>query len=229
MSYFNGPLNSEDFEDGYSEERPPSKLSFTTKIAIMLVVILGLGTTLAANISLNGGSRKEFGQGIYQIKACDQWVGIGLTSGSGSENLYVKNLKLYGFDPRLCLSREFVIKLFPSGSTTPLPLYVDETTTGSSLGDTTTALKLIDTSTAYSSSFPTFGIFTDPYHAWSAKAVTLVNALGTNVGYYSKWMNIRYATDSIYTVTFIYPAALVAQVASVTIESAKYSQLDSHA
>ena len=44
---------------------------------------------------------KEFGQGIFQIKACDQWVGIGLTAGSGVENPYVKNLKMYGFDPTL--------------------------------------------------------------------------------------------------------------------------------
>jgi hypothetical protein len=34
----------------------------------------GLGTTLAANINLNGGSVVEFGQGVVQTAACDHEV-----------------------------------------------------------------------------------------------------------------------------------------------------------
>lgn len=222
MSYFSGPTSPDDFEDGYSADssrRPRGKLA----IALLLIVAAGLSSTFAANISLNGGQRKEFGQGIYQIKACDQWVGVGLTAGTGTQNDYVKNVKLYGFDPQLCLGRVFRIKLFPAGSTTALPLYVDETATGLSTGDTTTVLSLVDTSTAYSSNYPTYPSM-NAYDSWSADAVTLLNALGTNIKYNSKWLNISYTKDTgVYTIILKYPAAIVAQVGSVTIESAKYN------
>lgn len=222
LSYFSNPSSPEDYEDGYSEEgvrRPRRKIA----IAILLITTAALGSTFAANISLNGGQRKEFGQGIFQIKACDQWVGIGLTAGSGLQADYVKNVKLYGFDPQLCLGRVFKIKLFPTGSTTALPLYVDETTTGLSTGDTTTTLTLLDTSTAYSPSYPVYPNM-NAYQSWSADAVTLINALGTNIKYNSKWLNISYTKETaVYTIILKYPAALVGQVASVTIESAKYN------
>ena len=221
MSYFSGPTSPNDYEDGYSEEssrRPQGKLA----VAILLIVTAALGSTFAANISL-GGQRKEFGQGIYQIKACDQWVGIGLTAGTGTENDYVKNVKLYGFDPQLCLGRVFRIKLFPTGSTTPLPLYVDETSTGLSTGDTTTVLTLLDTSTAYSPLYPKYESMT-AYDSWSADAVTLINALGTNIKYNSKWLNISYTKETgVYTIILKKPAARVVDVGSVTIESAKYN------
>lgn len=221
MSYFSGPVDPEDFEDGYAEEAPVRRLSAKAKIALMIVVVTLLGSTFAANISLSGG-RKEFGQGIYQIKACDQWVGIGLTAGANSENIYVKNLKLYGFDPRLCVGREFKIKLFQTGSTTPLPLYVDDTSTGLAAGDTTSALTLMDTSTAYSGSYS--GPGGTGYNGWAADAVTIINALGANIGWYNSRIYINYVSSTgVYVVVFAKPAALVANVTSVTIESAKYS------
>jgi hypothetical protein len=223
MTYFNGPIDPDDYHDEYAEDGVARKSS-RVKFALLLAIVSLIGTTVAANISLNGGqARKEFGQGIYQIKACDQWVGINATAGAGSENSYVKNLKLYGFDPRLCIGRTFKIKLFPTGSTTPLPLYVDETSTVGVSGDTTTVLTLMDTSTAYSSSYRTYPSM-DAYQSWSADAVTLVNRLGSNVGWKSNWLSIVYTKGTgVYTIIFKYPAALVAQVASVTIESACYS------
>jgi hypothetical protein len=223
MTYFNGPLDPNDYEDEYSEESTTRSKSARIKIALLLAFVSIIGTTFAANISLNGGQRKEFGQGIYQIKACDQWVGIGATAGAGAENIYVKNLKLYGFDPRLCIGRIFRIKLFPSGSTTALPLYVDETSTAGVSGDTTSVLSLMDTSTAFTGTYPTYPLM-DAYQSWSADAVTMVNRLGTNVGWKSNWLSIVYTKETgVYTIVFKYPAALVAQVSSVTIESSCYS------
>jgi hypothetical protein len=35
------------------------------------------GLTLAASFTINSG-KVEFGQGIYKIQSCDQWVGINL-------------------------------------------------------------------------------------------------------------------------------------------------------
>lgn len=221
MSYFNGATDPDDFDEEFSQQMP-RKVRARINLAIFLIFTTLLGATFAANISL-GGQRKEFGQGIYQIKACDQWVGIGLTAGSGTQNNYVKNVILYGFDPRLCVGRIFKIKLFPTGSTTPLPLYVDAAADGSAAGETTTILTLMDTSTAYTPTYRTYPDY-DAYQSWSIDAVTLVNALGVNVGRTSKWFGITYTIETgVYTIIFQKPAALVAQVASVTIESAKYN------
>jgi hypothetical protein len=217
MSYFTNAPDADDFDDDFSGESAPRTSRAKLNIGIFLLICGLAGTTLAANISLAPGGRKEFGQGIYQIKACDQWVGIGLTSGSGAQNNYVANLKLYGFDPRLCIGRIFRIKLFPTGSTTPLDLYLGAGATAGST-ETSTVLTLMDTSTAYASS----GYST--YNSWAADAVTLVDKYGRNIGWADSYELIRYTSSTaVYTIVFTYPAALVSSVASVTIESAKYS------
>ncbi len=218
MSYFSGNVDPDDFEDGYSEVTP-RKSRLKINLAIFMVVLAALSTTYAANISLNGGQRKEFGQGIYQIKACDQWVGIGLQSAASPNNAYVGTIKLYGFDPRLCVGRIFRIKLFKTGSATPLDLYLGP---GSSSGtDTHTTLSLMDTSTAFASSGYTGG---SAYDNWSADAVTIVDKWGRNIGYADNYTFIDYyPTTGVYVILLTYPKALVADVTSVTIESAKYN------
>lgn len=221
MNYLQGVDDS--FEDEVFEKTSSRSRRARLNLGIFVLILGFLGTSLAANISLNNGNRKEFGQGIFQIKACDQWVGVGLTAGSGAENPYVKNLKLYGFDPRLCLGRIFRIKLFPTGSTTPLNLYIDQ---GASAGTTETAtqLTLVDTSTAFTTNYLGASTSSQAYDWWAADAVTLVNRQGLNVGYYSDYLFIDYTTSTgVYTIIFNQPRALVASVASVTIESAKYS------
>lgn len=220
MDYLKGVDDS--YDEGEIFDGPSRKTKLQRNLGIFALVLGLLGTTLAANITLNGGQRKEFGQGIFQIKACDQWVGIGLTSGADSQNGYVKNLKLYGFDPRLCLNRIFRIKLFASGSATPLNLYLDDSSTAGST-DTATSLALLDTSTAYSSSYPMYpGL--SAYESWASDAVTLNNKWGANVGWGNSRLNIIYTeTSGVYTIVFTTPLALVAQVTSVTIESARYS------
>lgn len=220
MYRLNGTTDPDDYGDDFVDSTP-RKSRLKINVAIFLIFTAALSTTLAANISLNGGQRKEFGQGIFQIKACDQWVGIGLTAGSGLENPYVKNLKMYGFDPRLCVGRIFRIKLFPAGSTTALNLYIDSGASANTT-ETSTMLTLMDTSTAYSSSYN--GPGGSGYVGWAADAVTIVNKQGVNVGWYSDYLYIDYTEGTgVYTVVFNQPRALVSQVASVTIESAKYS------
>lgn len=219
MNHLNG------IDDSYGDdeifEGPSRTRRLQRNLGIFSVILGLLGTTLAANISLSGG-RKEFGQGIFQIKACDQWVGIGLTAGSGSQNTYVKNLKLYGFDPRLCLGRIFRVQLFATGSTTPLNLYLDESSTAG-LTDTATSLALLDTTTAFSSSYPVYQGYT-PYESWASDAVTLNNKWGRSIGWGNSYLAIDYTQNSgVYTIVFTTPLAVVSQVTSVTIESAKYS------
>lgn len=211
-------------DDPYSEDDFPNPNNSKRSRLIVGIFILmaGLvGSTFAANISLSGNTRKEFGQGIFQVKACDQWVGVGMVSGENTENDKVKSMKLYGFDPRLCLGRVFHFKLFTAGSLTPLKLYVDDSATAPSGVDSATVLGLIDTSTAYTSNY--VGPAGSGYDAWAAAAVKIKTLQGFDV-YKNTRIGIRYdKTLGIYTVTFTTPLALVAAVNGVTIESACYS------
>ena len=218
MSYFSGSADPEDFEDGVSEERPMRRMRAQRNFVIFAVVLGVLGSSFAANISLSGG-RKEFGQGIYQIKACDQWVGIGLTVGANTQSNYVKTVRLYGLDPRLCKGNIFRIKLFPTGSTTPLNMYKGAGAT-SALSDSVTATTLVTriTNTAYTGSTQT------AYQTWAYDAVTLIDPQGRDISYGDDYETIDYAINTgVYTIYLTYPMALAAQVGSVTIESAKYS------
>lgn len=220
MSYFNGPANPEDFEDGYSEGQPASRSKRAKLNAGIFLLVAGLlGTTLAANISLNGGNRKEFGQGIFQIKACDQWVGVGMTSGQGAQNTYVANVDLYGLDPRLCKGTIFRIKFFPTGSTTPLPMYLGAgTTTAATDSVTATTLVTRITNVAYTGSNMT------QYNAWAYDAVSLIDPQGRDIGFADNYELIDYTPSTgVYSIVFTYPRAVAAQVTSVTIETAKYS------
>ncbi len=220
MSYFNGPANPEDFEDGYSEA-PKANRSKRARLnaGIFLLVAGVLSTTLAANISLNSGPKREFGQGIFQIKACDQWVGVGLTTGQGAQNAYVYNVRLIGLDPRLCKGTIFRIKFFPTGSTTAMPMYLGAGTT-TATNDSVTATTLVTriTNTAYT------GTNSTQYHAWAYDAVTLIDPQGRDIGYADNYEFIDYnSNNGVYSIIFTYPRAVAAQVASITIETAKYS------
>jgi hypothetical protein len=220
MSYFNGPANPEDFEDGFSEDQPVSRQKRAKlNIGVFLLVAGLLGTTLAANISLNGGRKGEFGQGIFQIKACDQWVGVGMTSGQGAQNTYVANVDLYGLDPRLCKGTIFRIKFFPSGSTTPLPMYLGAgTTTAATDSVTATTLVTKITTTPYTGSTLT------QYNTWAYDAVSLIDPQGRDIGFADNYELIDYTPSTgVYSIVFTYPRAVAAQVTSVTIETAKYS------
>lgn len=220
MTYFNSPASSEDFEDGYSEDAPIArKKRAKINIGIFLVIAGLLGTTLAANISLSGGGKKEFGQGIFQIKACDQWVGVGLTTGQGAQNTYVANVDLYGLDPRACKNTIFRIKFFPTGSTTAMNMYLGAGPT-SATGDSVTATSLVTriTNTAYTGSTQT------QYNDWALNAVTLIDPQGRDIGYADLYELIDYTPSTgVYTIVFTYPRAVATSVASVTIETAKYS------
>jgi len=220
MSYFNGPADPDDFEDGFTEEQGPSR-SKRAKVNLgIFIAVLGiLGSTVAANISLNSGAKREFGQGIFQIKACDQWVGIGLTSGQGAQNTYVANVKLYGLDPRACKGTIFRIKFFPTGSTTPMNMYLGAgSTTAATDSVTATTLVTKITNVAYT------GTNSTQYQAWAYDAVSLIDPQGRDIGFADNYELIDYfPSTGVYSIIFTYPRAVAAQVASVTIETAKYS------
>jgi len=207
----------EDFPDEVEE-----KSTFSRRIIGILLISLGLvGTTVAANISLSNG-RIEMGQGVYRIKACDQWVGIGLYPTATSGGLsYVQTVELIGLDPRMCKNVIFRIKMFKNTDlNTALPLFYGTTGTDTVTANATfgnvTQLSIYDTATV---SFPT-----TTYDNYARRALTLVNQADVNVGYNDGYHSISYvAATGVYRVFLNQPRALMADVDKITIESASLS------
>lgn len=73
----------------------------------MLGVIPVIGSTLAASISLNGGSDIEFGQGTQAVVACDQAVTVGLVSAFATSVFELDGIRLSNFDTTACASKSF--------------------------------------------------------------------------------------------------------------------------
>lgn len=91
-----------------------------------VAAIAVLGSTLAANISLNSGGTLEFGQGVSQTTACDN-TGINVTptadfsnsAGAGSFNF--KTVALSGIDST-CNGKTFTINAYGDSSSTALQI-----------------------------------------------------------------------------------------------------------
>jgi hypothetical protein len=215
MSYFNGAIDPDDLDGEYIEDRPSRSSKAKLNAGIFILICGVVASTFAANISL-GGSRKEFGQGIFQIKACDQWVGIGLTTGQGSQNSYVANVRVIGLNPRACRNTLLRIKFFTQNATLPTNMYYGAGNTPA-LSDSVTATSLVlrVTNTAYSGS---------NYAAWANDAVTLIDPQGRDAGYADDYEIIEYVPETgVYSVILTYPTAVATDVKNITIETAKYS------
>ena len=170
----------------------------------IIAALFTVSTTFAVNISINGNNRVEYGQGIYQIKACDQYVALEFISTSAYPNGYsrVGGIIFKGLDVQKCKGTAMRLRLYQSGSNTPLNLY-----TNSAKTETGTAVIMIISKTA---SGPTF-----------ADDVTLVNNKGVNISYGDSMQAIDYDPNSgNFTVTYAFPLAEMRYVNSVTLESA---------
>lgn len=215
MSYFNGATNPDDFDEGFQEQSRHRGKRAKVNVGIFLLICGVVASTFAANISL-GGSRKEFGQGIFQIKACDQWVGIALTSGQAQQNTYVANVRVIGLNPRACRNTVLRIKFFTSASQSATNMYYGAGTTPA-LSDSVTATSLVLRVT--DSAYPGSG-----YAAWANNAVTIIDPLGRDAGYADDYELIEYVPETgVYSVILTYPLAVAADVKNITIETAKYS------
>ena len=101
----------------------------------LLVAVLGIGTTFAANIVLNGGSSTESGQGVQSIVFCGgSSQTITATPFSAYKNKYnstgfnLTSIKVTGI-PKACDNTDFIISVYPtaawgdySSSTDPLSI-----------------------------------------------------------------------------------------------------------
>jgi hypothetical protein len=84
-----------------------------------LVAVFSLGSTLAANITLNNSGAVEFGQGVAQAVACDS-DGITLTPSSNYWNagsIYrISSLVLSGLNLETCAGKTLTIKMYTNDS-----------------------------------------------------------------------------------------------------------------
>lgn len=94
-----------------------------------VILIASLGTVLAANIVIgNANQPREFGQGVYQIKACDSWIQLNLVSGAtgqfGAPSGFsaLTGISIQGLDASQCISTQFVIRAV-DGAANILPIY----------------------------------------------------------------------------------------------------------
>ena len=128
----------------------------TTKIWLgvgLLVAVLGIGSTLAANISLNGNQPTEFGQGVQSTTYCGG-NSVTLTAtpyatyNNSSSSFSTTSFKISGI-PVACSGTDFNISFYDSSTASP------QTMASGSNSLTTATVAWFDTSTAsptYSSS-----------------------------------------------------------------------------
>jgi len=92
----------------------------------LLAGAITLGSTLAANINLNGGGNVEFGQGVAQTMACDDSVILTPQSTfvNGEENpeFLFTSFSVTDISSN-CSGKTFTIKAYKNGQTAPLDLY----------------------------------------------------------------------------------------------------------
>ena len=120
------------FEDGKKSKKYPSKTSQQKRFKAILglgavALSIGLGSTLASNISLNSGVPVEFGQGVATTMACDNSVFITPNSE------YINDANYPGFKftsftvsgiGNECIDKVFTIKAYKNGQSDPLNLYM---------------------------------------------------------------------------------------------------------
>ena len=200
------------------EERTPRR---HRKLFILIIIgLLGISTTIAANITINNGKKAEFGQGLYQVKACDQFVSVYLdntdttynetgTAGSGFSN--ISAIRVYGLDTVKCAGTTIRIKLYKANQAAPLQIYTNAEPGGYECPDTTNCgyaqLVLV--------------VAANATQANAKNNVTLLSYSGANVGKFDDYQGLSYDVPTgSYTVGFTYPRASMSQFSYLTLESA---------
>jgi len=109
-----------------NSSRPVRKKSSSSKVMLGLAGIAAvalLGSTLAANISLNSGAGVEFGQGVALTTACDSDITSTPTATfANAANGGAFNFSTVAFSnvSSACLGKTFILKAYGDTSATPL-------------------------------------------------------------------------------------------------------------
>ena len=112
-----------------NSSRPTRNKNSSSKVVLGLAGIAAvalLGSTLAANISLNSGSAVEFGQGVALTSACDS---DGITATPTASFVNAASAGSFNFSTvaftnisSACLDKTFTLKAYGDASATPLTL-----------------------------------------------------------------------------------------------------------
>lgn len=208
------PVNTEAYYDGDELVPFSGRKRFRNSKLFIGFALIGLsatGLTLAASFTINSG-KIEFGQGIYKIQSCDQWIGINLvpTEASYSGQSRVANIQISGLDATRCRGTNFKIQLYPTGAApAALPLFSEGTSEVDRL--------LLSVSPDVSKVRANAVSFIDG----SGRLVTASLAADGSGFAYDRWQYLTYATtNGVYSVTFTRPLATVSAVNSLTVQSA---------
>jgi hypothetical protein len=205
----------QDYDEGYHDDMPVRKRpSSTFIIGFGLLALSVVGFTFAANLTIGKGNKLEFGQGLYQITSCDQWIGFKLnptaaTYGSGGGQSRVANMNLSGFDALSCRGKDIKIQLL-DGSSAILPIFSD----ASGLVDRV----LLNVSSSAVKRANAVGFY-------NGFGVLVTSSLSGSNGYaYDSGQYLSYnSTTGVYTILFNSPQATMSAVNSLTVQSASAS------
>jgi hypothetical protein len=197
-----------------TDEKPGRFSSRGFRWTLLAVIISLIGTTFAINVTINGNNQVEFGQGVYRITSCDQFMNVNLKSSNAFDDglSRVGSIELSGVDVARCANTSVRLRLYDSSNPSPMDLFnnIAYTSRGTSYPcctETGTAVIMV--------------IAANATQATAAQSVTLISPSGKNIGYGDRHESIRYeSTTAVFTVTFASPLAIMRDVAKTTLESA---------
>jgi hypothetical protein len=184
------------------QDQKQSSLSRKKLLIGLALVVATIGTTFASTLTINTNNRVTFGQGIYQIRACDGWIKISFEKTDTANGVMVNGslvqavsaVNIDSFNSLACKNTNFKIKLFKTGVATALDLYSQEDSTASN-------------------------------QVWlsvdNSGVVTLLDTSGTNLGEFGDTA-VGLGMDSEtgrYTIYFFTPLQPASNVDSYTVES----------
>jgi hypothetical protein len=126
------------FDNAATPRRKKSNGNLKSLAGLATVAAIAvLGSTLAANISLNSGSAIEFGQGVSVTSACDS-DGITVTpsvrfiNAANAGTFYLSTIALSGINApasgTTCLNKIFTLQAYGDSGATPLQLATNSST-----------------------------------------------------------------------------------------------------
>ncbi len=180
-------------------------------VGCALLVLATFGSVLAQSVSLGPSGGTEFGQGYYQLVACDTWVGIQLnpspstysgTSINGTaytSESRVKSIQISGLDTQRCAGKNLKFTLTNTETSTALPIFTDA-------GSLVVSRVLLTVNSNSNTS--------------RSLALTIIDGNGQNIGRANAYQYLSYTTSTaIYTLVFANPLARMADVTGVNFES----------
>jgi hypothetical protein len=195
-------------------EKPGRFSSRGFRWTLLAVIISLIGTTFAINVTINGNNSVEFGQGVYRITSCDQFMNVNLKSSNAFDDglSRVGSIEVSGVDVARCANTSVRLRLYDASNPAPMELFnnIAYTSRGTSYPcctETGTAVVMV--------------IAANATQATAAQSVTLISPSGRSIGYGDRHQSIRYeSTTAVFTVTFASPLAIMRDVAKTTLESA---------